>query len=790
MLDSFIEKAENTGRITSNTLRLRQLDQERSKVARLQDEYKALEGVIAEALRSGEITQNSEGYYNMLNTLNEIRQNIAESTSNIEKLNKEIRETEWEIFDRALEKIENINDELEFLYGILGDEEQFYGEGGRVTNEGISAFGILSAQYNVAMQEAQKYADEIRKINQDIANDPYNQDLIERQEELRKSQRDAIEDAEKYKDSIVDLVKSGIKAQIDAIKELIDQYTDLLDAEKDEHDYAKKVSSAQENINKLQKQLNAYGNDNSEEGMARRQKLVNDLRNAQDSLAETEEDRRISQTKKLLSELEQEYEDILNARLDNIDNLIQAVVNGVDANASLIRDAITTAAQDVGYALSENASIIFNNASDSKNLASYFTNGGFVEKVTSIADSVKSIDTYIQNAIKNADQTQTSNISKENSATSSTESTLASAAQTGSRVRNNTNKISGVDGSWSKNGRNWEWTFNDGEKATGWSLIDSKWYSFEDNGRMRENEWFKDSNGKYYHLSGSGAMDTNKWLGKDNTWSYVDGSGAASTGWKYLKWSGGNDWFYFNNKGDMLTGLQNVGGNMYYMNPKDGTMAKNQWINSGGKWYYMGESGAAVKGWNYLKWGSNKDWYYFNPDGSMKKDEWFYDPYYKAWYWFTNSGAMARDGKFKTKDGMKWFDGSGKWKGYKSGTKSVGADGLYWTNEGMPETIVRKSDGAILTRLNSGDTVFNGDATKTMWDFANNPAKFLRGMGVSNTYGSGNNVNLEFNLSGLRSPTEFMNALRKDKQFEKFIQEITIGRVNGHGSLAKNAIKF
>jgi len=71
----------------------------------------------------------------MLNTLNEIRQNIAESTSNIEKLNKEIRETEWEIFDRALEKIENINDELEFLYGILRDEEQFYGEGGRVTNE-------------------------------------------------------------------------------------------------------------------------------------------------------------------------------------------------------------------------------------------------------------------------------------------------------------------------------------------------------------------------------------------------------------------------------------------------------------------------------------------------------------------------------------------------------------------------------------------------------------------------------------------------------------------------------
>jgi len=856
LLDSFIEKAENTGRITSNTLRLRQLDQERSKVTKLQEEYRALEGVIAEALRSGEITKNSEGYYNMLNTLNDIRESIAESTSNIEKLNKEIRETEWEIFDRALEKIENINDELEFLYGILGDEENFYDKNGRVTNEGISAFGVLSAQYNVAMQEAQKYADEIRKINEDIANDPYNQDLIERRDELRKSQRDAIEDAEKYKDSIVDLVKNGIKAQIDAIKELIDQYTDLLDAEKDEHDYAKKVSSAQENINKLQKQLNAYGNDNSEEGMARRQKLENDLRNARENLAETEEDRRISQTKKLLSDLQEEYEDILNARLDNIDALIEAVINGVDANSSIIKEAITTAANDVGYALSEGASTIFNNASDSKDLASYFTNGDFIEKVTSIADAVKDIDDYIQNAIKNAEQTQSGNIAKEDSAISSTEGIMNSAAQTGTRVRNNTNKISGLDGNWSKNGKNWEWTFNDGEKATGWSLIDNKWYSFESNGRMRANEWYQDPNGKYYHLGASGAMDRNKWITKGNSWSFVGGNGAASTGWQYLKWSGGNDWFYFNDKGDMLkgmqniggrnyymdtrtgamaknkwvksggkwyymdktgaastgwrqldwgggrnwfyfngngemlTGMQNVGGNMYYMDGKTGAMAKNQWIKSNGKWYYMGESGVAAKGWNYLKSGSGQNWYYFNPDGTMKASEWYYDPKYDAWYWFTESGAMARDGKFKTVDGEKWFEANGKWRGYKSGTRAVGSDGLYWTNEGMPETIVRKSDGAILTRLNSGDTVFNGDATKTMWDFANNPAKFLRGMGVNNTYGSGNNVNLEFNLNGLRSPTEFMNALRKDKRFEQFIQEITIGRVNGHGSLAKNAIKF
>jgi hypothetical protein len=96
----------------------------------------------------------------------------------------------------------------------------------------------------------------------------------------------------------------------------------------------------------------------------------------------------------------------------------------------------------------------------------------------------------------------------------------------------------------------------------------------------------------------------------------------------------------------------------------------------------------------------------------------------------------------------------------------------------------------VLTKLNAGDTVLNNNATQNMWDFANNPQKFLKGLGVNNTYGSGNNVNLEFNLSGLRSPSEFMDALRKDKRFEKLIQEMTLGRVNGHGSLAKNAIRI
>ena len=712
MMDSYIEMAENTGRITANKYRSRQIAEENKKVDKLTAEYNKLKTVM--------------GYYEMLGTLNEINENIVSTKANIEELNKSIRETNWEIFDRGAEAISNMSDELEFLYGLLGDEENMFDDKGIVNDEGIAGFGILSAQYNVAMQEAQKYASEIEKINKEIKDDPYNQDLIDRRQELYESQRKAIESANDYKDSIVDLVETGIKKQIDSLKELISNYEDLMDAQKDEIDYAKKISDAQDNVNKIQKQLNAYANDDTEEGASRRQRLRNDLKNAQENLAQTEEERRMSQTKKLLSDLQDEYENILNSRLDNVDALIQAVIDGVDANASVIKTAVETAATDVGYSLTSEVGTIFNDATkDSVDLASYFTNGDFLNKVTSISTAVANIEQYYKDAVSDANKTATTNINDTTNAQNSTISAMEKAANKGTKAINSANKMTGVDGSWvvDKKGNRTAWKFNDGTKATGWSKIDGKQY-------------------------------------------------------------------YFDDKGNLKTGLQTIGKNKYYIRSKTGK-AVSQWQQVNKKWYYFDKTGKAVSGWHNLTKDGKKGWFYFNPKtNAMAVNSWIRNSSKKGTYYVGADGMMFINGKFKTKDGYRTFDKNGKWKGYKTGTRSVGASGLYWTNEGAPETIIRKSDGAVLTRLNSGDTVLNNSATQNMWDFANNPQKFLKGLGATNTFGSGNNVNLEFNLSGLRSPTEFMDALRKDKRFEKLIQEMTLGRVNGHGSLAKNAIRI
>ena len=707
-LDSYIERAENTGKISANFYRTKQISEEQKRIEKLTKEYSTLEQTMIDALASGKITYGSEGYYEMRNTLREINNEIISAKTNITDLNKSIRETNWEIFDSKLETIENMNDELEFLYSLLGNKDDFYDDSGNVTTNGVAGFGILATQYNVSLKEHQKYANEIKKINEQIAKDPSNQELIKRRQELREADMKAIKSANGYKDSIVDLVKDGIKAQIDSMKELISKYTDLIDTQKDEIDYAKRVATAQDNINSIQKQLNAYANDDSEEGAIRRQKLRKSLKDAQESLAKTEEERRISQTKKLLSDLQEEYENVLNARLDNIDKLIEAVVDGVDANAVAISKAITQAAENVGYVMSSDVSTIFADASNNiANLVSYFKNGSFVDNVTAIARTVSNIESRYKKAVDDANDSARSNTEYAENKNSQTTEKAQAAAQVGVANRNKADKSSGIDGSWitkkDKNGKVYRtgWKFNDGNKATGWSKIDGKWYYFDKNGNLK-------------------------------------------------------------------SGLQTIGSDKYYIRREKGR-ASSEWIKIDGKWYYFDKDGKAVSGWKQLTKDKKKLWYHFNEKTKI----------------MDVGGVTKAAGSGKANDVVVSFK-----KGYKRGTKSVGLDGLYWTNENAPETIIRKSDGAVLTKLNQGDTVFNSNATKTMWEFANNPNKFLRAMGVNNTVGSGNNVNMEFNLSGLNSPTEFMNALRKDKRFEKFVQEITLGRASGHGVLAKNAIVF
>ena len=97
-----------------------------------------------------------------------------------------------------------------------------------LTNEGLAQLGNYASKYNIYMSQAEKYANEIKKIEADIAKDPANKDLIDRKEELIKAQRDVILSANDEKKSMIDLARDGYDAMLEVT---IDKMLQIAQAE-------------------------------------------------------------------------------------------------------------------------------------------------------------------------------------------------------------------------------------------------------------------------------------------------------------------------------------------------------------------------------------------------------------------------------------------------------------------------------------------------------------------------------------------------------------------------------
>ena len=141
-----------------------------------------------------------------------------------------------------------------------------------------------------------------------------------------------------------------------------------------------------------------------------------------------------------------------------------------------------------------------------------------------------------------------------------------------------------------------------------------------------------------------------------------------------------------------------------------------------------------------------------------------------------------------------------------SGAKEINRDELAWTNENYDkiggETIVRKSDHAVLSTLSKGSRVYNALASDNIWKMANNPGSFimdnLLGNGsidTSSISSGGNNdieqnIDLDINIDNVEDLDDLLNQMKKSKDFEKLIQAIAVAPLTGTSVNKKNRFNF
>lgn len=676
MYEAYMDRMQTQGYNLSTKFYEAEIGQQQKIVDNLSQKYIAMKRNFAQAVQDGKIKEGTEEYYEMQNEIDQVAISLKEAQNKVVEFQASIRDLKWEQFDQLQDAIGRITSESDFLIDLMSHKDM-YDKDGNMTEQGLATMGLHGVNYNTYMAQADKYKEEMLKISEELANDPNNQKLIDRKNELIDAQQQAILSAENEKDSIKDLIQDGIDKQLDALDDLIDKYLDCLDSEKDLYEYRKKIGEQSEKIASLQKQLSSLQGDNSEENKAKLQKLKEDLKSAQDDMEETQYDKYISDQKKLLDELKQDYKKALDDRMDNVDALISDAIASINSNSSNISQTLQTESKNVGYTLSGEMQTIW--TSQSGVISQY--GDDFSSKLTGVnsaienvynrqKDMIDAINAMAEKWIAKADQmlqqpTKTEGVLEE--------------------VEQKPDKDNVAEGNPTPDPPK----VSDDESIRDAVLVDP------DEPKKKPN---KNDNKK-------------------------TGNGKAEVGDKVTYVSGR---YYGDSDGGHGSGN-------YYLGKK----VKITRINKGSKYpYAIDATDGTELGWVKLN----------------------------------------------------------QLKGYASGIMRVPNDQLAWTQEQGEEAIVR-NDGSILTPLSRDVSVLNADMTKNLWDFMGNPGSFLSDysdgekFGVKNVDNSSSvdvgGVTIQCNMPNVQNANDLLHELTTNKDIEKAICAMTIGRAMGGSSLAK-----
>lgn len=709
------------------------------------EEYNKLVEKRDQALAEGSITKDSEAWVEMEQDIINCRKELEALTTSTVNYRKELDQIQWDKFDRTEEQIARIRDEMETLISLMANQELFE-ENGDFTNEGLSTAGLYIMQYNSLAEQMLSYRKQYEDALAKLEEDPANQERQNRVHTLADTLQDYAKEMEGLEQNIKDLLQQSVDKKLEFLDELISKYEEALDSEKELYDYQKNIRKQVENISHLERMLNVYQGDDSEEARKIRQVTGNQLEEAKQQLEETEWDKMISETKKALTDMRDSYEEALNEAIKDARKDIQYVGEEVNKGSADICDTVRRYATDYMLPLTKTLNTMLEEGSRrnredvygvAANIARYgndssWGNGskkqnenlnshGFdVEDVRDVIKDIQKVrrgeTTSIQEAIaydiftksaggywgKTRDE-QLKNLSK-----------AGFDADKINSIINEMNRKHTKDGD----------TYSDLANAYG---LDKKAI---DSGAYRK-KWFGmtwEEIGKKYGFDGTALKEA---YGKDDfAGGYTSGQDIGLSLVTTMK--------------EAADGIGSV------VDVQDKQREELEEINKTANKILEAENAK------------------IDADIQYQKD--------------MDSADAAK---------AQANADAAKVRGYAKGSSRIPYDQVAVTQEDGSELIFRASDGSMLTPLGANDMVFTNEMSQRLWEIAKNGVP----TGISNSVPQvasnvGNTINQEnaiaITLPNVTNYEQFKNALRKDTQFTNFVQEVTIGQLAGNNTLKKN----
>lgn len=459
LMDQLVSLNETNGYAGSSIIVQEQIALEQERLGSLKKENEKLK----ESLDN--VEPYSDAWYEIQEKIYQSTENLYEANLTLAECEKTLREINDLKFDNIINSMSALIDESNFLIDLLDDKEMFntaaledaisaytlagkeriskgiseisqaekdalkeIESAGEMTDEGKAVMGQHMYNYEVYMQQAQKYADEVARINQELAKDSNkaNTELIAQKQEYEEAQRQAILNANKEKESVVSYLQDALDKELDASNSLIDAKIALLDAEKALHDYRESIADTSASIALLEKKIAALEGDTSEEAMAKIQELKAELKEKMDELADNEYDRMVEVQRQALEDEKTANEAATSDMKQDTEKLWGDAANTVALDSSKILSTITSTAQDVSYQLSTYVTDAWKEAA-SKTAAAGTAADNYGTSITNMENSIRTqmenIVTYWENVTSAANVAAQAQISAANAGVRSDTST-------------------------------------------------------------------------------------------------------------------------------------------------------------------------------------------------------------------------------------------------------------------------------------------------------------------------------------------------------------------------------
>lgn len=662
------------------------------------EELSKLKKQLNDSIGSGIIQVGSDEWF-------EMKSEIVETQTTVEELAKSQRKLRLEeLFERAANSAQKFIDRLQTVNDLITDDMKFDLDG-NLTKNGALSMMLDSQSLEKSKEKFTEYANERNRIlTTEWKNKGYlgnyvegvDSELDELLEDIDGKIQSEIKNIMSYQQSLLNTVIDANEKERDAILEVIDAQKEALSTKKDYYDYDKKLKEQNKEISSLRQQAAALSGSTSKDDLAKLRQIQAQLQEAEDDKKDTVQEHLYEMQTEALEQISEDitkyYEEMIATMKLTSENSTNAITQYL-ANNNINADNISTKIADVlkGYLMTDKNK---DGKDDNSSKTSSTINKSGLNNNTSTnaqstaskkkTDSFKSLVDNLGSNYGTSDMT-----TKINNAKSAYNSLSATEK---SYVQDSYNTLNTVSDSHQKEITRQQNTVTSVKLSSSSLSVTvgktSKLTCTVNPSTASKSNTVSWSSSNTSIATVSGGTVTGK---KAGTATITATAGGKSATCKVTVKAAVTTSTTKNTTKKETASTQKQGNGVVEVGDKVVTKRKNSYAwskSSGGK--HVTKKEYKIGAVHYV--------------GAYEKGK--YAPI-----------LAYSDKNLKHKQGWIRLDSV---KGYKTGSKEIDKDQLAWTQEEGSELIYRKSDGAMLTPLGRGDTVFSADKVQKLYKLLEN----------------------------------------------------------------------